>query len=189
MKYLIGLLLVLSFPTKSNAQIIIQPQDYISGSGAASGPLFCTNGSVTAPSCGSWISEPTSGWYRNASGDFRFSIAGTDRLTLQAGNIIFGANVSIPSAGSIGISSCCFWTGVSSGIMLWRNELINAGVQLDLTTDGTMKYKSRAAADTAIIDVHGYSTGGVLGATHAACSTSVTAITVTGGIITAITCT
>lgn len=53
------------------------------GTGGMSGPLKLSNGTVGAPAL-SWLTEPTSGLYRAAAGDFRYSISSNDVLTLTA---------------------------------------------------------------------------------------------------------
>jgi len=53
------------------------------GSGGMTGQLKLTNGTIGAPAL-SWATEPTSGLYRNAAGDFRYSIASNDILQLSA---------------------------------------------------------------------------------------------------------
>jgi len=51
------------------------------GSGGMTGPLKLTNGAIGAPAL-SWTTEPTSGLYRNAAGDFRYSISSNDVLQM-----------------------------------------------------------------------------------------------------------
>lgn len=53
------------------------------GSGGMSGPLKLTNGLIGAPAL-SWATEPTSGLYRNAAGDFRYSISSNDVFQLSS---------------------------------------------------------------------------------------------------------
>lgn len=60
------------------------------GDGGMQAPLELTNGAVGAPSL-TWATESTSGLYRNAAGDFRFSVGGTDTLTFTALGLVAGA--------------------------------------------------------------------------------------------------
>jgi hypothetical protein len=57
-------------------------------SAGMTGQFKAAAGVVGSPGI-SWQLEPTSGWYRNAAGDFRFSIGGTDVLKLVATGISF----------------------------------------------------------------------------------------------------
>jgi hypothetical protein len=52
-----------------------------SGQGGMLGPFKFVNGVVGAPAA-SWVSEPTSGLYRNAAQDHRYSISGADVLRI-----------------------------------------------------------------------------------------------------------
>jgi hypothetical protein len=54
-----------------------------SGDGGMQAPLELDNGAVGAPAL-TWATETTSGWYRQAAGNFRFSISAADVLTLTA---------------------------------------------------------------------------------------------------------
>ncbi len=77
-KSLIGILLAstlfLSLPSQSNAQIVIQPSQYVTGGGSVVGPLYFPDGSVTAPAI-SWAADTDFGWWR----------AGANNVTLSAG--------------------------------------------------------------------------------------------------------
>ncbi len=53
------------------------------GSGGMTGPLKLPNGLIGAPAL-SWSTEPTSGLYRNAAGDFRYSISSNDVFQLSS---------------------------------------------------------------------------------------------------------
>lgn len=53
------------------------------GSGPMTGQLKLANGTIGAPGL-SWGTEPTSGLYRNAAGDHRYSISSNDVLQLSA---------------------------------------------------------------------------------------------------------
>ena len=56
------------------------------GEGGMLAPLRHVNGTAAAPAI-TWISEPTSGWYRAAAGDFRYSIATTDVFRIIPGAV------------------------------------------------------------------------------------------------------
>src|ERR1044072_9532612 len=53
------------------------------GSDGVSGPFKLTNGLIGAPEL-SWATEPSSGLYRNAAGDFRYSISSNDVFQLSS---------------------------------------------------------------------------------------------------------
>src|SRR3954465_1685229 len=79
----IGLLLTLSlYPTRSEAQLVITPQPYISSSGTAIGPIKCaTNGLVGAP-CFTGL-DTTSGFFF-ATNLVEVSVAGTLRYAFDS---------------------------------------------------------------------------------------------------------
>lgn len=73
------------------------------GDGGMQAPLELTDGSAGAPAL-TWASETTSGWYRVGAGEFRFSIGGTDEITITASGLT-------PSALTGSIDGSPTWTG------------------------------------------------------------------------------
>jgi len=85
------------------------------GDGGMTGQFKADSGSGAAPGI-SWASETTSGWYRAGTGDFRFSIAGTDVVTITAsgvtatwtalsvtGNATIGGTLGVTGATTLGV--------------------------------------------------------------------------------------
>lgn len=66
-----------------------------SGRGGMWAPLRVTNENKDHPSY-SWTAETNSGWYRAGTNDFRFSVAGTDRLQISS------AGISVPGVSTAG---------------------------------------------------------------------------------------
>lgn len=56
-----------------------------SGEGGMLAPLFFDNGSVGAPGI-AWDAEPSSGFYRAGSNDFRVTLAGNDKVRWKTGS-------------------------------------------------------------------------------------------------------
>lgn len=61
------------------------------GRGGMNVPFKFADGSVGAPSI-TWESEPASGWYRAAAGDFRYAIGGIDVMRINSGVVSVWAN-------------------------------------------------------------------------------------------------
>jgi hypothetical protein len=56
------------------------------GDGGMQAPLELDDGAVGAPAL-TWATETTSGWYRAAAGDFRFSVSAADVLRVRSGTV------------------------------------------------------------------------------------------------------
>ncbi len=71
------------------------------GDGGMQAPLELDNGAIGAPGL-TWAAEPTSGLYRNAAGDFRYSISAADVWRWTATGMVAGAATGGPQgAGTI----------------------------------------------------------------------------------------
>lgn len=105
------------------------------------------------------------------------------------GNLVTLGNVSVAAGTSFYTVGRTSTFAPSDGTYNIRNNSNSAGIGFDVTTDSTLKVRTRAQTGYGTVDALGYSVSGTPGATHAACSVAITAITVTNGIITAITCT
>jgi hypothetical protein len=68
-----------------------------SGDGGMQAPLELDNGAIGAPSL-TWATETTSGLYRQAAGNFRFSISAADVLTLTAAAVTIAPPTVIGAA-------------------------------------------------------------------------------------------
>ena len=129
---------------------------------------------------------------------FDFQVGGTSKgkldkagtLTLAnqlstAGNVISGGSVSAGSG-----ASPIFWLGVTQmsapadGQWNLSNNAISAGIGLDVATDAVMKVRTRAQTGYATVDALGYKASGTAGASGT--GTVISSITVTNGIVTAI---
>lgn len=102
-----------------------------SGSGGMTAPLQLDAGAIGAPGL-TWSAETTSGLYRNAAGDFRYAIAGSNVFGLAAG----GARLA---DGSVGTPSLSFLSDTDLGIYrIGANNLgISAGGALIVNIDTT----------------------------------------------------
>lgn len=180
-KILIGALLILSLclSQTSNAQVIIQAQAFINSSGTASGPILCTDGTAALPSCGAFASQPGLGFFRPGANHIAIgNSAATGGLPFD-----FGQSFTINSAGFILFSSTTNAFSGASDVGINRQ-----GVGVVQIGDGGANANGSLKAAN-INAVTAFQANGVAGATHSACSTAVTAITVANGIITSITCT
>jgi hypothetical protein len=68
-----------------------------SGRGGMLAPFRTIDGTIGIPGL-SWISETTSGWYRAGLNDFRFSIAGVDKLSITPTATTVNSDVTITGA-------------------------------------------------------------------------------------------
>jgi len=85
-----------------------------SGEGGMLAPLRHVDGSAAAPAI-TWITEPTSGWYRAGANDFRYSIATTDVLRIVPGAVEVWNGLSwdtINPGGALLIDGSNFMTGI-----------------------------------------------------------------------------
>lgn len=89
------------------------------GDGGMQAPLELDNGAVGAPGL-TWAAETTSGWYRNAAGDFRFSVSAADRLAVSAtGLSVTGSIVtSTATGGSQGAGTINATAVYDDGVLL-----------------------------------------------------------------------
>src|SRR5262245_57699541 len=71
-------------PTLDDIAIALTDSLSRTGSGGMLGPFRFADGTAPAPGM-SWVNEPTSGFYRAALNDFRYSVAGSDvfKMTLN----------------------------------------------------------------------------------------------------------
>ncbi len=103
-----------------------------SGDGGMLAPLELVAGAIGAPSL-TWGAETTSGLYRAAAGDFRFSISATDVLIIRASQLFHQDG----TAGAPGIS---FIFDADSGIYrIGANNIgvsVNGAKVLDIATTG-----------------------------------------------------
>ncbi len=74
------------------------------GDGGMQAPLELTNGAIGAPAL-TWASETTSGWYRAAAGDFRFSVGGTDEFTITGSLVSTAGNFTVGGGALIGAAT------------------------------------------------------------------------------------
>jgi len=71
------------------------------GDGGMQAPLELTDGAVGAPAL-TWATDTTSGWYRNAADDYRFSALAGDVLRLTSTGLVAGAATGgLQGAGTI----------------------------------------------------------------------------------------
>ena len=114
------------------------------GDGGMQAPLELTNGAIGAPAL-TWASESTGGLYRNAAGDFRFAVGGSDAVGFT-NNGLFLAN------GAVGTPSLSFLSDTDSG--LYRIGANNVGVAvngakvLDVATTGLSVTGALSASTT-----------------------------------------
>jgi hypothetical protein len=74
-----------------------------SGEGSMLAGLELFDGTASAPGL-TWGTELTSGWYRNGSNDFRFSIASTDRLSINTTGTVVAGRLSVQSTGILNVA-------------------------------------------------------------------------------------
>ncbi len=151
-------------------------------------PIAFPDGAIGAPAI-TWANALTSGFYRNAANDFRWSTAGVDVLQIGPASVTLlasGGSLNIPSGGSFGAGSSFFLTGgLGTGIVQIRNATVAAGFCLNVNTDGVMVVRDRTNAAFGSVDALGYKVSGVAGAAAFGPS-AVASITVVNGLITAI---
>lgn len=100
------------------------------GSGGMTGPLKLSNGSSGAPAL-SWVTEPTSGLYRNAAGDFRYSISASDRLAVTAALFSVTTSQLAGPGGTALLPGYTFTTDPDTGLFSSganQFDLVNGGV-------------------------------------------------------------
>lgn len=84
------------------------------GSGPMTGQLKLANGAIGAPAL-SWGTEPTSGLYRNAAGDHRYSISSNDVLQLSAAvTRVFSTQLQVAN-GSVGTPAIAYASETNGG--------------------------------------------------------------------------
>lgn len=88
-----------------------------SGDGAMLAALELFSGTIGAPGL-SWSSESTSGLYRNAAGDFRYSISSTDVLAIQTNQFLI-------RDGLVGTPGISFLSDTDTGIYRSGTNAIN----------------------------------------------------------------
>lgn len=101
-------------------------------SSATTNKFYGADGTNLLPTF-TFSAESSSGWYRAGAGDVRLSILGTDRISVTAGNAVFGGNVSVGSGGSLGAASNFFLTGVASGQFKMQNDATTFGVTVNVS--------------------------------------------------------
>lgn len=111
------------------------------------------------------------------------TLGGTANIT-AVGNIS-GAAIRAGSASVLGWNARTSMLSPLDGQITATNQAATVGVGFDVLTDGTFKVRSRALADTAIVDASRFSAGGTGGVVTFG-PAAVASITVKGGIITAI---
>ena len=73
------------------------------GSGGMLAPLRGVVGTVSAPAL-SWTAEVTSGWYRASAGNIRFTLLGTDVLTVTAAKLDITGVLEVSSGSDLGLT-------------------------------------------------------------------------------------
>ena len=73
-------------PTMDDLGVALTDSLSRSGKGGMLAPFLNADGAIGSPGI-SWSNEPASGWYREGTGDFRYSIGGVDVLRINAGNL------------------------------------------------------------------------------------------------------
>lgn len=137
--------------------------------------VYASDGSVTSGGF-AFVSSPGTGFYQPSAFVIGVKNAGTQTATF----------------GTFGITAKALYLDNTNQDVVFRRSAAKT-----LTTDtdgasGALTLVDLIATTTRVQTLNAttaYQTNGTPGATHAACSTSVTAITVTNGLITAITCT
>lgn len=79
-----------------------------SGKGGMTAQLALSDGTIGAPGL-SWGTEPTSGLYRNAAGDFRYSVSAADKFQITTNGIR-------TSAGTLALPGFSFIADIDTGI-------------------------------------------------------------------------
>jgi hypothetical protein len=167
----------------------------------ASSPILWPDGTAALPGA-AFVSEPSSGLYRASAGVVSMQVLGVSRFSADTSL----SNVRGPDGGAyfyvgngtvtVNSSTLIFASGGSAytsfilpsattGLLNLANAANSAGVGFDVATDAIMKVRTRAQSGYATIDALGYKASGVAGVATFGPSV-VTSITVTGGIITAI---
>lgn len=88
------------------------------------------------------------------------NVGGAQLFLLQGLNLVSNGawtSLAVPSGGSIGANANFFLTGASSGKFIIQNDAANAGVTVDVTTDGTINFFNRAGtASTGNVTTGGF---------------------------------
>lgn len=121
----------------------------------------------------------------SAASTVTLSNPSNNNLTITGDLTSSGGSVYVADAGVHGWQTRSLIESTADGRVTLENHAGSAGTGLDMTTDATFKIRTRAFADTAIVDVSRYSAGGTLGVVTFG-PAAVASITVKGGIITAI---
>jgi hypothetical protein len=137
---LIGLILALAVP--ASAQLVIQRDSPgITGDGTVNASqIKFPDGTSVAPSI-TFATETTLGFYRLSSGVIGFT---GNFLTTGSGSLLAG------SAGAQGFVSRTLVSSPADGQINFTNNGVTAGIGLDVSTDGTMKCRTRAQSGDCI---------------------------------------
>jgi hypothetical protein len=116
------------------------------GDGGMQAPLELDNGAIGAPAL-TWATETTSGWYRQAAGNFRFSVSATDVLTLTTGGLVAGA----ATGGAQGAGTVNATGFYDDGVLLANSSGANPSVGVGLSvTNGVATTFMRSDAAPAL---------------------------------------
>lgn len=157
------------------------PGTVTAGTGGAGGSFYAADGTALLPAY-SFTAEPTLGFWRNGAASIR--VQGALSTT---GSLLSGATLGVGAGSSLAWTADAFGSiaAPANGQFNFRNNANSAGVGIDVTTDSTLKVRTRAQADTAIVDASRFSVQGAGGVVTFG-PAAVVSITVRGGIITAI---
>lgn len=113
-------------------------------------PLLAPNGLVSAPSY-SYLGEPSSGFYRVAAGDIRFSLSGIDSirftnstLTLAAGTILSWGGAGVTSANLFLIQEGANSLSQRNGLNAQTYSIYNSFTDVSNYERGTASWQSNA---------------------------------------------
>lgn len=140
-------------PTMSDIALALTNSLDRAGSGGMTGQLKLANGLVGAPAL-SWGTEPTSGLYRNAAGDFRYSVGSNDKLaitatlftispatTISTGPLTLSAGQFLAPDGTVALPSLSFGSDPNTGLYRPSADVVNVStggaVATTFTSQGT----------------------------------------------------
>jgi hypothetical protein len=82
-------------PVSLASQTYVIPGPFVSGAGVANGPILCTDGSASAPSCGAYALEPTTGFFRAGASTMRATLGGNERFQWNTTGYFMGSGITL----------------------------------------------------------------------------------------------
>ncbi len=133
--------------TASNIAVALTDSLSRSGLGGMTAALKGIDGVVGGPAF-SWTNEPTSGWYRKASGEFWFSVGGADVFGITADGIEITPGKTLSGTTRDCQCQLQYVSATSIKLMPWNgNNLQIAGVSHPIPAAGVASANPTAAAN------------------------------------------